>query len=264
MFCHCMVFPTPQRLRPPPILLDDSSCPLNSWLQWFRGSAKYWTNAPRRGKAGEHNPIYRTNSLLSCGRPCIQLTPMCGGEPGCEIELPDISSLKGSHCIMTGQTPCKEHDTAAFSAGPLERRRRRRAGIVAVAATALWLIIQTISPYSRSITTRLHGVRQPRVICLRSQYIRGYDALNLSARTRRPGCGHINFTRRVNIQQELRVWASPKPPSGVKLFSENAGTGFTWVLLRSCVSMAVFSQNKHNEKFQQRSTVKQVFPLTVL
>lgn len=28
-------------------------------------------------------------------------------EPGCETELPDISSLKGSDCIMTMQTSCK-------------------------------------------------------------------------------------------------------------------------------------------------------------
>lgn len=37
-------------------------------------------------------------------------------EPGCEIELPDISSLKGSDCIMTARTPLQEHDTVAFDA----------------------------------------------------------------------------------------------------------------------------------------------------
>ena len=46
-------------------------------------------------------PIYRTNSLLSCARPCIQLTSLCRGSPGCETGLPDLSNLRGCSCIMT-------------------------------------------------------------------------------------------------------------------------------------------------------------------
>lgn len=45
-------------------------------------------------------------------------------EPGCEIELPDISSLRGSDCIMTMQTPCKNTISTAYTAAAHERGRR--------------------------------------------------------------------------------------------------------------------------------------------
>lgn len=122
-------------------------------------------------------------------------------EPGCEIELPDISSLKGSHCIMTRRNPCKEHDSTALSAA----RWRGSGGSSGAAVNN-----SKCFTLSRVNYALLHAVRQ-RMICLRSQYIRGYDALNLKARTRRPGRGHINFTRHVNIEPELRARASPNP-----------------------------------------------------
>lgn len=128
-------------------------------------------------------------------------------EPGCEIELPDISSLKGSHCIMTRRTPCKEHDTTAFSAA-----HWRGGGGGGIGGGGAVVNNSNYFTLFRVNYALLHGVRQ-RMICLRSQYIRGYDALNLKARTRRrPGCSRINFTRRVNIEQEVRAWASPNPP----------------------------------------------------
>jgi len=64
-------------------------------------------------------------------------------EPGCEIELPDISSLKGSNCIMTMQAPCK-------NTIPLPSLLPTRE------AVELWLIIQTISPYFRSMLLISH------------------------------------------------------------------------------------------------------------
>lgn len=99
-------------------------------------------------------------------------------EAGCEIELPDISSLKGSHCIMTRQTPCKEHDTAASSAAHWRGSGCRSGGGAVVNNSNYFTLFQV--NYAL-----LHSVGQ-RMICLRSQYIPGYDALNLKARTRRP------------------------------------------------------------------------------
>lgn len=122
-------------------------------------------------------------------------------EPGCEIELPDISSLRGSHCIMTRQTPCKEHDTTAFSAAHWRGSGGSSSGSGGGGAAVNNSNYFTLFQVNYAL---LRAVRQ-RMICLRSQYIRGYDALNLKARTRRPGGGHINFTRRVNIEPELRA-----------------------------------------------------------
>lgn len=138
-------------------------CPLNSG---FSDSGVQLNIEQMCCEGAEHNPIFRTNSLLSCGRPCIQLTPMCGGNQVVRLNYLTSAASKAAIVWWPG----------ALLATNTIRPHRREA-----AAAALRLIIQTISPYFRSITPGYTAYGN-RMICLRSQYIRGYDVLNLKAR----------------------------------------------------------------------------------